>query len=183
MVRLILTNVSRRDEIPVTYDETTCIRQRQLDHLVSEQEKIGWMAFCQGYYHSEWATVQQAHYRREGIKKKSLNIGRWTKKFSTIMGDYCLKCWKHRNETLHGKENDEARKKVLKKMRLKAKQLYKLKDELRGSKYSGIFDMPLYKRIRFGVQSITLWVGMAEEVLKLHPENAAKNTILQWLGP
>ena len=63
------------------------------------------------------------------------------------------------------------------------KQLYKKKEELRGCKNFSIFDMPMYKRLRFEIQSITLWVEMAEEVLKLHRENVAKNTILQWIGP
>ena len=88
-----------------------------------------------------------------------------------------------RNESLHGKEMADSKKIQLTRIRTKVKHLYKRKEELRGSKNFRIFDMPLYKRIRFGVQSITLWVGMAEEVLKLHRENAAKNTILQWIGP
>ena len=88
------------------------------------------------------------------------------------MGDYCLECWKLQNETLHGKEQEESRKKKLTNMQTKVKYLYKKKEELQGSKNLSIFDMPLYKQSRFGVQSITLWVGMAEEVLKLHRENA-----------
>ena len=52
---------------------------------------------------------------------------------------------------------------------------------LRGSKNFSIFDMPLYKRLQVSVQSIALWMGMPEEVLKLHRENAATNTIHQWL--
>ena len=183
LVRLILTKVSRREKMDDDFVDTKFDGPLSMAELVENQDRIGWMAFCQGYYHVGWARAQQAHYRREGIKKKSLNIGRWKKKFSVILGDFCLDCWKQRNETLHGKEMDEAKRKVLQKLRLKTKQLYKLKHELRGSKNSGIFDMPLYKRIRFGIQSMTIWVGMAEEVLKLHRENATKNTILHWLGP
>ena len=71
----------------------------------------------------------------------------------------------------------------LKTAREKVKSLYKKKGELRGTQNFKIFDMPMYKRLRFGIQSITLWVGMAEEVLKLHRENAVKNTIHHWLQP
>ena len=38
--------------------------------------------------------------------------------------------------------------------------------------------MRLSKRIKQGIQSLTLWVGKAEEVPKLHREEADKNTIL-----
>ena len=55
---------------------------------------------------------------------------------STIMGDYCLECWKQRNKTLYGKEKEESKKKMLKKG--------KKEDLLRGSKNFSIFDMPLY---------------------------------------
>ena len=52
---------------------------------------------------------------------------------------------------------------------------------IQGTHNLRIFDMPLYKRLRFGIQSITLWVGMVEDVLKLHRENPTKNTIHSWL--
>ena len=88
-----------------------------------------------------------------------------------------------RNEVLHGKDNDESKKLKIKSIKGKVRQLYKCKETLRGTKNYKIFEMPLYKRLRYGIQSITLWVGMAEEVLKLHRENTTKMIIVHWLQP
>ena len=53
---------------------------------------------------------------------------------------------------------------------------------MKGKKYkSKIFDMPLAKRLLMGVQSSKIWVGMAEEVLKMNRERAIKHTIHHWL--
>ena len=59
--------------------------------------------------------------------------------------------------------------------------LYKEKRNLRGTKNQGIFNMPKEKRQNMGIQSTKLWIGMAEEVLRLHRETATKLTIHQWL--
>ena len=75
------------------------------------QEKIGWVRMCQGYYHKEWAVIQARYYRRSGLNNKTLNIKRWKKMFSIILAEYSLDCWQHRNETLHGKEIEDSRKK------------------------------------------------------------------------
>ena len=77
------------------------------------QELIGWTGLCQGFYHKEWARVQSRYYRRMGTNTRKMNIGRWKKMFSIILTDYSLDCWKSRNESIHGKEQDISRKKIL----------------------------------------------------------------------
>ena len=103
--------------------------------------------------------------------------------FSTILVDYSLECWKLRNETIHGKERDESRKIQQVKIKKHIRDLYAKKETLKGKTQYRIFDMPINKRLGMGIQSSLIWVGMAEEVLRLHRENATKNTLDHWLNP
>ena len=103
--------------------------------------------------------------------------------FSTIMTDYSLDCWKERNETIHGKEKDKSRQKQLITIRKQVRGLYARRGELHGHPNKKIYDMPMKKRLRMGIQSTKIWVGLAEEVLRLHRENATKNTLHHWLQP
>ena len=75
------------------------------------QDEIGWMALCQGFYHTGWSTAQQRHYLSIGLNQKMVNIRRWKKMLSVIMSDYCLKCWSGRNESIHGKDIESSREK------------------------------------------------------------------------
>ena len=43
------------------------------------QDIIGWKPLCQGFCHVDWATTQQKHYKRLGLKTRTLNIQRWKK--------------------------------------------------------------------------------------------------------
>ena len=183
MIGKILKQINLRDETPFEIDELSSDGELSLKRTIVGQEKIGWKELCQGYCHKGWSIVQNRYYRWMGIDTKTMNITRWKKRFVTILGEYSLECWRLRNEILHGKDQEESSKIQLKKMRKKARLLYGKKEEIRGTKNYRIFEMPLYKRLRFGIQSITLWVGMAEEVLKLHRENATRRTIHTWLQP
>ena len=101
----------------------------------------------------------------------------------TILGDYCLECWNGRNETIHGSDIATSREKKLESARIRIKELYRRKGELCEEKYKKIFDMPLKKRLLLGIQSTRLWVGLAEEVLKMNREMATKYNIVHWLQP
>ena len=145
------------------------------------QKLIGWKAMCQGFLHKAWATTQHEHYKTLGVKTRYLNIGRWKKMMSTILSEYCLECWARRNETIHGISIQDSRIKQLDRLRKQVKALYGKRRQLRSSKNKSIFDLPLKKRLNMGLQSTKLWVGLAEEVLRLDRESATKYTIVHWL--
>ena len=183
LVGYILKCISNREEM--VFDWETLNHDGDMSLIISlqGQEKIGWTSLCQGYYHKGWAMTQSKYYRRLGSNSRTLNIRRWKKMFSTIMTDYSLDCWKERNETIHGKEKDKSRQKQLITIRKQVRGLYARRGELHGHPNKKIYDMPMKKRLRMGIQSTKIWVGLAEEVLRLHRENATKNTLHHWLQP
>ena len=183
MIGYILNCISERIELDFDWIGLQRDGDMSLCIALTGQEDIGWKRLCQGYYHKTWTTVQSKHYKRLGKNSRTQNIGRWKKMFSTILVDYSLECWKLRNETIHGKERDESRKIQQVKIKIHIRDLYARKETLKGKPQYRIFDMPINKRLGMGIQSSLIWVGMAEEVLRLHRENATKNTLDHWLNP
>ena len=181
-ISYILKSIGDCEEIQMYGERYESDDERNLLPALLGQKEIGWENMIKGFIHEGWAQAQQRHYMRLGVTSKVYSIKRWKRMFLTILSDYGHDCWTTRNEAIHGssiKEGREVRKKRLVEL---TKELYKQKNDLRGSPYRRIFNMKLSKRISHGIQSLTLWVGKAEEVLKLHREEADKNTLDRWLG-
>ena len=178
IIRAISNNevIRLEDEVINTEDD-----RNLLPALIGQQE-IGWENLLKGFAHKGWAQAQSQHYRQMGLTSKVYSVKRWKRMFMTIITDYVNDCWKMRNEAIHGEATIEGREVRKKRIVEQVIQLYKKRDELRGSPYRRIFSMKLSQRKKMGIQSLTLWVGKAEEVLKLHREEADKNTITRWLG-
>ena len=179
----ILEKISKKEEMQFDWDEMNRDGDMSLSIALVGQESIGWNCLCQGFVAKEWSRIQARHYRRLGKKSRTLNIARWKKMFSTILTDYSIDCWKLRNESLHGKETDSSREKQLGKLKKQIKGIYGQRGEMSGENKRKVFNMPLRQRLRMGVQSSKLWVGLAEEVLRRQRENREKNTLHHWLQP
>ena len=182
-IGLILEKISKQEEMVFDWEAMQSDGDMSLISALEGQQKIGWTCFCQGFYHKEWTTIQMRYYRRLGTNSRSLNIRRWKKLFSTILTDYSLECWKNRNESIHGNEIDESRKKKKAALGRQIKGLYNKQDELRGETKRRVFSMPLKQRLGMGIHSSKLWISLAEEMLRRHREKAKKATIYHWLQP
>lgn len=101
--------------------------------------------------------------------------------FVMILTEYSGDCWKLRNNELHGDTSDVGKKKIRSRLATRVRYLYGKQEELRGSLSRRIFEMDLGKRIKLGIHSLRLWIGKAEEVLKLHREEADRNMIDRWI--
>jgi hypothetical protein len=181
LVGYVLVSISEDQDIDPDSAVHDWRTNKLLARVINGQEGIGWMALCQGFYHKAWSTLQHNYYMSLGTKTRYLNIRRWKRMFSTILCEYSLECWEMRNKTIHGENCGVGRERQLQRLREQVKELYKEKRNVRGTKNGGIFDLPLEKRQKMGIHSTKLWIGMAEEVLRLHRENATKLTLHQWL--
>ena len=179
----ILQKISKRDELEFDWEELSKDGELSLNNAIRGQETIGWTSLCQGFHHKEWSKVQCKYYRQLGANPRTFNIARWKKMFSLILAEYSLDCWKQRNETIHGNEKELPRKKKLGKLRKQVRGLYANKGELNGHPNKKVFSMPLTKRLKMGLQSTIIWIGLAEEVLRLQRDNVKKNTLHHWLQP
>ena len=182
IINTVLRRISNNEDI--IFDTTNYSTEDEQNMLpaILGQEEIGWENLLKGFMHNGWAQAQRIHYKTRGLTSRYFSTARWKRMFLTILLDYGNECWKLRNEALHGTSTKEGRKVRRKRLLDQVKQLYTHKQELKGSKYRLIFKMSLPQRLKSGIQSLTLWIGKAEEVLRLHREEADKNTISRWLG-
>ena len=178
----ILKKISLDETIALDDDVYRTEDERDLIPALLGQQEIGWEELLKGFAHKGWSSAQRRYYQREGLTSKIFSVKRWKRMFLTILTDYSNDCWKLRNEAVHGVLTKEGR--VVKKARLveQVRCLYKKKKELSGTPLRKVFNMSVEKRVRQGVHSLILWIGKAEEVLKLHREESDKTTIDRWIG-
>lgn len=181
-VNQIIKRISNDDEMFNLHNEVATIGGKNLQVAIKGQEIIGWTAMIQGFVHKDWAEIQNNHYKRTGLNKRIYSKKRWKREFVNIVTQYGKDCWTSRNEAIHGKTTTEGRTMRLERLRNQVKQLYGKRRETTQKQKKNLYSVPLEKRLKFGVQALTLWVGKAEEVLKLNREQAAKYTIPHWLG-
>ena len=181
-VGYVLLKISLREDISLEDITFNTIDERELIPALVGQQQIGWDELLKGFAHKGWARAQTKHYGRLGLTSKIYSEKRWKRMFLTILTGYSNECWTNRNETIHGDSMLEGRQVRRTKLKRQVQELYGKKLELRGSPLRKIFNMSLSQRLKQGVQSLELWVGKAEEVLKLHREEADKNTLDRWLS-
>ena len=177
----LIKSISNREEVCLDDITYSTVDERDLIPALIGQEEIGWEELLKGFAHKGWAQAQMKHYRRNGLNSRIFCEKRWKRMFLTIITDYSNECWKLRNEMIHGNATEDGKKKTKQRLIDQVKELYGKQSEVRGSPYFKIFNMTLDRRVRQGVHSLRLWVGKAEEVLKLHREEADKNTMHRWL--
>ena len=179
---LYTKKISINEKIELDQDEYNTEDERNLLPAILGHQDIGWDNFLKGFLHKGWARAQSIHYQRLGLSTKIYSLKRWKRMFLTIITDYVNNCWKVRNEALHGEATKEGRRVRKKRLVERVRMLYGKREELKGSPLRLVFAMRMSQRIKLGVQALTLWMGKAEEVLKLHREEAEKNTIDRWLS-
>jgi hypothetical protein len=93
---------------------------------------------------------------------------------------------------LHNWQNTGKQKRIISDLRLKldsnrlkrpkntVTNIHKQQSEVWGTQYHKIFNMAIEKRSKLGIQANTIWIGMAEEALRLHREMMSKNTLNSW---
>ena len=181
LVNYIIKKISNDEEIDIEDDNMKELRTKEYRKVLEGQKKIGWKEMIQGYVHIDWVTIQAIYYRRQSLNKRLYNIKRWRRKFIEILTEYGKECWKMRNEAIHGTTVKEGRELRLERLRKQVEEIYKKRRTIKGEDAKRLFAIPMKKRMKFGIQALTLWVGKAEEVLKLNREQADKYTIHRWL--
>ena len=182
IMNYIVKKISNDNTIDIEEKDLSEREVTNLRRAIVGQDKIGWKAMLQGFVHEAWAIEQDKYFRRMGWNKRTHNKQGWRQKLLQALTEYTKACWKMRNESIHGDNKKEGRTIRLKLLQGQVEKLYKRKRELNGKQARLLYAIPLVKRLKYGVQALTLWIGKVEEVLKLNREQAEKYTIRRWLG-
>jgi hypothetical protein len=80
------------------------INSSLLHTALDEQDAIGWSNFMYGWLTSKWATIQNEHYQRIGLRRNGL---RWTVAIIQKLWDIAWDLWEQRNDYLHAQDNPD----------------------------------------------------------------------------
>lgn len=152
-----------------------------LGNAIREQSTISWMPLLQGFMSNNWKKCQHCYMERNGLIDRKHRAEIWAPKFLGILTEYTMNCWHRRCDILHGKEEDEHRIIILDKCKKRTKKLYAQSKRLTRSKDKDVFSIPQYIRMKQGMQGLQKWIAVAEEVIRNHREESAKNTLDHWL--
>ena len=80
-----------------------------LSTAMSEQFKIGWTVFVQGFHSSHWMITQNEYCSNEGLSSYVSTGNVWASRLICPLYDYADDIWKHRNGIVHGTKLKESR--------------------------------------------------------------------------
>ena len=83
---------------------------------------------------------------------------------------FSIRCWKHRNEMVHGSTREEQRKIKLQKVRDQITAIYETPPSL-AHQYHSIFEVPLSHRLKMPLQAAEHWVSMIAHQVKVTQHN------------
>ena len=89
--------------------------------------------------------------------------------------------WKYRNGILHGTTEDETKQLRRKRLQQQIDLLYERKKELYLPDDLKVFQKPARFRKSQGLHQMELWIGLAEDTLRLFESHRKDNPLLRWL--
>jgi len=98
--------------------------------LITSQTHIGWDQLIFGRWSLLWQQLQQQHLQHHNIQQTPYNSGcAWTSAIITVIWTHCQDEWKHRNNALHGHDQETQRQARLDKARRRIRALYQFKHQ------------------------------------------------------
>ena len=144
------------------------------------QNRLGWTSFLQGFWHSDWLTVQNEYCS----KRTTIPVGTGTQWLPSVLHailEYLYDCWMARNDKLHHSDTSESRRTELE---MKVRQLYSDPDRHLCStrEKRRLFGIPVDRRLKGSNAALESWIDLVEMRLRLDRETHAKQTLMRWMG-
>ena len=167
---------TNQDQTTITLTATNTI-ELIIQKAFQDQQEIGWHNLLRGYLSSEWNTAQEEYMRQQGMD----NNTQWAPKAIGLLQDYTLTLWNHRNSHLHGIDKRENQIIQRTKLQTKVKELFASFDRIHLPINDRTFKMNMHLSLQCSHSCLVNWVELATRRLKMHREEATKNTLDHWL--
>ena len=134
-----------------------------LFQTMSEQSEIGWDQFLKGRITVQWKHIMRV--RRKTAPKTEFiakDADVWSAKVSTLMLNYLLQLWTHRNALVHGTTRQERQQVRRRKAISRVVQVYQRKPKLRSTDDSRYFRIKLGERLQQPTPNLEAWVNQVE---------------------
>ena len=123
-----------------------------LSTAMSEQFKIGWTAFIQGFHSSHWMITQNEYCSDEGLSSYVSTGNVWASRLIGLLHEYADDIWKHRNGIVHGTKHGtklkESRQVRLGRLQQKVKDYYDKPRKFLMPKEKSIIKLPVTQRLK-----------------------------------
>lgn len=140
--------------------------QSQLSTVTHHQNIIGWDNFIRGYISKHWCIPT----RPTDTKSKP----KWADKLISLTLQLHKKIWEGRNTHVHGKDNEEARRKAREAILAKVASIYKNPPRL-ATRYPSVLSTPLEQRKKRTTAQLHEWIHRLQH--QIHISNILHSTL------
>lgn len=140
-----------------------------LQAAIEDQERIGWHKLLVGMGSTFWKSLQHA-VDRGNPRPPSRSANDWMNRVVHQLLKLALRCWKHRNITIHGATVKEQKRKALERTRSVISAMYANPPEL-APQFQQITAVPLTQRLRLSLPAAEKWIAQIEHQVKVTKHN------------
>ena len=156
--------------------------EKLIQMAVQDQQDLGESSLAKGLISTKWHIAQNKWLSQNNQRQTE---DTWAKQCITYLQNYTYQVWMKQNEFTHGKDKESYYSIQKQKLKEQVKLLYNQpRDGLNGIELQ-LFNLPLAKRQRSSIASMTTWISTTETILQrnLYEQTQTKEGILKWLYP
>jgi hypothetical protein len=156
-----------------------------LCNAMSEQYKIGWTAFIQGFHSRHWMITQNEYCSDAGLSSYVSTGNVWASRFIGLLYDYADDIWKHRNGIVHGTKIKESRQVRLARLQQKVKEYYDKPRTFLTRKEKKFFTLPVTQRLKTGTYRLKIWLEVVDHIYfddkEQRTQGTSRSVMKNWL--
>ena len=140
-----------------------------LELAVREQQVIGWEKLLLGMGSKVWKTIQDL-IDSANPKPPKRNATAWLNSATHQFLKFSLRCWKERNNMVHGSTRQEQRAIELEQARDRIKAIYANPPTL-APQFRSILEIPLVHRLNMPLQAAEHWLSLIDHQVRVTQHN------------
>jgi hypothetical protein len=151
--------------LPIAHGEVAVLLQQ----AVEEQSAIGWEKLLLGIGSTKWKMIQEV-IDNGHPKPPQRSATAWMNAAMHQLLKFSLRCWKYRNECVHGSTRQEQKQIALTKVREQIKSIYADPPPL-APRFQSIYAIPLDHRLKMTLQTAEQWVSLIAHQARVTQHN------------
>lgn len=148
------TGGSVLDTITIAYDTINDVLQQ----AIQEQSDIGWEKLLSGMGTVTWKTLPDMIDAGNPAPPKR-SASDWINSATHQLLKFSLRCWKARNQAIHGPTRQEQQQIALQRVRDQITNIYRNPPEL-APQFRSIFEVPIEHRLKMSLNAAEQWASL-----------------------
>jgi hypothetical protein len=153
------------DSFPIVHGELSDLLQQ----AIQEQEIIGWEKLLVGMGTVVWKSIQDL-FDHDNPKPPKRSASAWMNSAIHQLLKFSMRCWKARNQTVHGATWQEQRTIALQQAREQITEIYRNPPKL-AHHFRSIFEIPLEHRLKLPLNAAEQWLAQIAHQVRVTQHN------------